>query len=220
MRLRTLWRKAAEAVYPKRCLFCGTILPMGAYLCESCDGSVRPVPVVRTLPLSDGTVFSCLGIYPFVDVRKGIHCLKFLGQKEIGTAYGELLAEEDAVLELIRDADLLVPVPISRRRRNERGFNQSMVIAEALCSRTGIPTAEAAHKLRNNAVQSSLEKEARQENVRGVYEGDPAIAAGKRIVLLDDIVTTGATIGACAEALYAAGALSVQGLAFAHTAED
>lgn len=108
-------------------------------------------------------------------------------------------------------ADLLVPVPLSRERRRERGFNQSELMARRLARLAGLRCYPAALiRRRETWSQAGLSREERERNVRGAFHvPDPHRINGRRILLLDDVLTTGATVAACAAALKKAGAATV-----------
>jgi len=116
-----------------------------------------------------------------------------------------------------RDADLLVPVPLHRRRRRERGFNQAEVLADELSRLTGIPIlSDALRKTTNLRPQTSLRSQARRANIRGAYRAvRPDAVLGKTVVLVDDVCTTGSTLGECARVLRGAGAADVRGVTVA-----
>ncbi|MBL8056938.1 MAG: ComF family protein [Anaerolineales bacterium] len=108
--------------------------------------------------------------------------------------------------------DLVVPVPLSAQRLRERGYNQAGLLARGFADLCGLACRpEALRKTRHTASQVGLSAEARQTNVRQAFDAQPAAVAGRAVILLDDVCTTGATLVAGAEALAAAGARSVWG---------
>lgn len=119
-----------------------------------------------------------------------------------------LLADAMADALPDRDFDCLTPVPLHRRRLRQRGFNQALLLCEALSARTGLPVADCLERTRYRRPQSRTGREGRQRNVSGAFRvrGE---CAGKRILLVDDVRTTGSTAQACAQALLDAGAGSV-----------
>lgn len=149
-------------------------------------------------------------------MRRLIHDLKFRDCHDARRLFGRWLAE--AGRELLVDADLLVPVPLDRLRLVGRRFNQSVVLATAISRRTGINVSpHALVRGRRTKRQVGLTRDQREANVRGAFKvptGSHAVV-GKRIVLVDDVVTTGATASACAKALKQAGAARVDVLALA-----
>ena len=138
------------------------------------------------------------------ETRTLIHALKFDACGEAAPLLAGAMA--DALPR--RDFDCIVPVPLHPVRLRQRGFNQSLLLTRELSARTGVPVQELLRRDRYRAPQSRLPMKRRADNVRGAFSraGDPA---GKRILLLDDVRTTGSTACACAQALLDAGAESV-----------
>ena len=142
--------------------------------------------------------------------RKSLLRYKFGGKRHYAAAYGRLLAAK-LLGEDRLDVDLITWVPISKKRRRRRGFDQVQLLAEKLCGEVDATPVATLQKLRDNKQQSKIVGQAqRRANVLGVYRViDPDLVSGKRILLLDDILTTGATAGECARVLLTAGAKEV-----------
>lgn len=154
----------------------------------------------------------CYGAYDGV-LRELIHLYKYAGMRPLAGPLGDLLG-----LALPRDQrfDLVVPVPLHWRRRWSRGFNQSELLARDVARRCGIPVANIVRRTRATDVQAGLSNSRRRRNVAGAFRVKTTdAAAGRRILLVDDVMTTGATASACAAALKRAGAKSVALLALA-----
>jgi ComF family protein len=113
--------------------------------------------------------------------------------------------------------DVVVPVPLSGLRKRTRGYNQAELLAKGVASGLGLPLQrDAVARTRHTAPQArSTDAEARRRNVEGAFMCRPQVVAGRRVLLLDDVTTTGATLAACAAALKEQGAASVLALAFA-----
>jgi ComF family protein len=125
--------------------------------------------------------------------------------------------------ELLAEADALVPVPLHWRRLWARRFNQSAILAAAVSSQTGVPVATGALKrVKPTAQQVGLSRTERTANVQGAFrvpnDGKAAVT-GRRLILVDDVLTSGATVDGCARALLRAGAANVDVLVFARVAE-
>jgi ComF family protein len=146
-----------------------------------------------------------------------VHALKYGDRLDLAPTMGRWMA--NAGRELIADADALVPVPLHWRRQWARRFNQSALLAEVIAKTSGRPIAYGALK-RHKATpqQVGLAKTDRALNVQGAFrvpaDGKPEVV-GRRLVLVDDVLTSGATVGACARALLRAGAANVDVLVFA-----
>lgn len=155
--------------------------------------------------------------FPYVaPVRDSLLRYKFHGATHYVDCYGELLAA-CVSSQLAGQYDLITWVPISRRRRRKRGYDQTKLLCHALCRQLDRPAIQTLRKTVNNPAQSSLDSaERRRANVLGVYEAvRPERFAEKRILLIDDIVTTGATLSECSRVLLTAGAKEVVCAAFA-----
>jgi len=136
--------------------------------------------------------------------------LKYQGRHGVAATLAELLAP--AMAPLVGEADLLIPVPLHGTRQRERGYNQSAILAAEL--RFLLPLelqAAALRRTRATAQQTQLTGAQRAANVRGAFTAEAALVQGRRVWVLDDVYTTGATMGACVRALRAAGAREVRG---------
>ncbi len=142
-------------------------------------------------------------------VRKSLHRYKFRGARHYADGYGRLLAMR--ILEDLPEADIVTWVPISAKRLRSRGYDQVELLCRAVSRELGIPSEALLVKFRDNRANSDLKTPAeRRANVLGVYKvSDPERLRGKRVLLLDDIVTTGATASECARVLLTAGAKEV-----------
>jgi len=141
-----------------------------------------------------------------------IHELKFRGRRRVAARLAEGLLADPASSATLAPPGVLVPVPLHPRRRRERGFNQSEVLAEEIGRRCGWRVAPGALvRRKETAAQPGLSAAARRRNVAGAFAvRRPAQIAGRVVVLVDDVVTTGATARACAQALRRAGAREVR----------
>jgi ComF family protein len=139
-----------------------------------------------------------------------VHALKYEGWRATADGMAERMARLAWPLDVIEERAALVPVPLSAGRLRERGFNQSELIARALASRWRIPVwSDAIGRGRDTATQTKLRPGDRLRNVAGAFDVSRTVSKrlrGTHIVLVDDVVTTAATLNACAETLIAAGA--------------
>jgi ComF family protein len=153
--------------------------------------------------------------------RTLVHALKYADRLDLAPIMGRWMAR--AGRELLADADALVPVPLHWRRLWSRRFNQSAHLAKTIALASGVPVADTALKRVKATVQQvGLSQAERAQNVQGAFrvpvESKPAVA-GRRLILIDDVLTSGATSDACARALLRAGAKSVDVLVFARVVD-
>lgn len=146
----------------------------------------------------------CFGFYEN-ELRELIHLLKYDGMKPLAARLGDLLYR---ALPLDEAFDAVVPVPLHWRRRFARGFNQAALLAECLAAKRRIPVRHALRRVRATSSQTGLTNARRRENVRGAFRVRRSVE-DLRILLIDDVMTTGATGSACAAVLKRAGAKSV-----------
>ncbi len=144
-------------------------------------------------------------------VRQAVHALKFGGRRAMAAPLGDLLAGVDLAGLTPPGPDLAVPVPLYPGRERARGFNQAALLAARLGRVTGLPVdAGVLRRRRATAVQADLPAREREANVRGAFVvRRPERVAGRHVLLVDDVLTTGSTAGACAAALLEAGAATV-----------
>jgi ComF family protein len=162
------------------------------------------------------TAFSaayCFGEYCGI-LRDLIHLLKYRRIRPLAEPLGRMMSR---ALPPQSHHDALVPMPLHWRRRFIRGFNQAELLARVVSRRTGLPIPDALSRSRHTSAQAELASASqRRANVRGVFVvRRPELAAGKRIILADDVLTTGATVNSAAAALLAAGAARVDVLTLA-----
>lgn len=201
----TCWR-GLDRILPPWCRCCG--LPLGVEgLCAVCRQRRPPFAYARAAARYGGLV------------REAIHAFKFGGRRGLADPLGDLLAGLGLSALPGAGPDLLVPVPLHRRRERERGYNQALLVARRLERAWGVPVAaDALVRFTATAPQADLDAPARRRNVRGAFGvvRAPAIA-GRHVVLVDDVLTTGATASECARILSRAGASTVGVLTIART---
>jgi len=229
-RARDLARAAAGAlldlVFPPRCAACGDPVDREPF-CEVCAGAVDPVPpgCARCGHAGpDALCGPCRAATPAFDaVRAGglfggpladaVHAFKYGGRPALARPLGAWLAARAP----LPPTALVVSVPLARGRRLERGYDQAALLADALARAAGARGRRARtvlRRVRETPPQVGKTREERARNVAGAFEASAAVA-GREIVLVDDVVTTGATADAAASALRRAGARSVVVVALA-----
>lgn len=206
MRLGALF---ADALFPQKCVLCRKVLRSGEIdLCGECRAEA-PVFSQGNLKLQFLDSFAAVWYYE-EKVRGSLLRYKFANRRSYAKNYGRLLAMK--LLETYPEGfDVLTYVPISRLRRLRRGYDQVKLLADAVGEELGMEPKRLLRKIRNNPPQSGLGDYAhRRANVLGIYTViDTECIKGKRILLLDDILTTGATAGEASRVLLAAGAEEV-----------
>ena len=203
---RKLWRLALNFVYPSSCLICSTSLPDAPGICDACAEEFEDWTQEDFECEFDQTVI----LYRFNDcVRAMIHALKYRGKTLPGQILGEALGQR--IANAVNPDSVIVPVPLHPTKKRERGYNQSEVIARAAGRVSGVRVIpNALHRVRATSTQTRLGVFERQYNVMGAFRvRKPATIAGRDIFLIDDVITTGATLNACVLVLRAAGAQSV-----------
>jgi ComF family protein len=235
--LRRATGAIADLVVPPLCLSCHGMLTSHDALCPGCWGKIdfiRPPLCDRLgLPMpfdTGGTMVSAAAAAEPPDYHRAravarfdgvmralIHDLKFRDRHDARRLFGRWLVQAGA--ELLADADIIVPVPLTRGRLLSRRFNQSAILALDISRLTGVKVEpRALLRTRRTQPQVGLTRQQRRQNVAGAFAvaGDlRARIAGAKVVLIDDVITTGATAGACARTLKRAGAARVDVLALA-----
>ena len=201
-----------DLIFPPKCVFCKKLLRKGEDgICARCR---EHLPWCVGPEAEQSMEFISLCASPLWDqdeVRESFHRYKFKGSRGYAKVYGRLMAQ------CVRDHlagryDLITWVPLSEQRRKSRGYDQAMLLAEAAALELGDVAAETLTKVRDTGAQSGLGKDdsARRANVLGAYRPtDPELIAGQRVLLMDDVVTTGSTLSECARTLRTAGAADV-----------
>ncbi|WP_026369926.1 ComF family protein [Kallotenue papyrolyticum] len=205
-----------DLLFPPRCCGCRA---RGALLCPSCLRACRPVSAAINQVLHQRVnspfLASTAGAYHFEGVvREALHALKYARRARLAGPLGSLLIAYARQQPVIVDA--IVPVPLHPERERQRGFNQAALLAAPLARALGVPLlTDGLARTRNTARQADLGREQRRANVRAAFAWCAAAAPPARLLLIDDVITTGVTVAAVAQALCEAGAREVHALALA-----
>jgi ComF family protein len=234
--LHRLVSSALDLLLPPRCLKCGATVEAMGTLCAPCWGSIvflgSPCCACCGLPFDFAVGESALcgqcsrAPPPYAraravmrydpESRRLVLALKHGDRLHLAPALGRWMGRVGT--ELLADADALVPVPLHWTRLFARRYNQSAVLAQAIRAAGGPPVAvDWLARRRRTPSQGKRNWAARQRNVQGAFAAKRSAVAGKRIVLIDDVFTTGATVGECARVLRRAGAARVDVLTLART---
>jgi ComF family protein len=144
-------------------------------------------------------------------LREALHAFKFGGQRALARPLGDLIADIEPSALPVAEPDLLIPVPLHPRREQERGFNQALLLARRLGRAWALPVrSDVLSRTQATSSQTHLTAEERRANVRRAFSlRRPEIVAGRHVILVDDILTTGSTASACAACLREGGAATV-----------
>ncbi len=151
-------------------------------------------------------------------IKNLIWHLKYSGVRDIGQLLSQILADYLVARDLVEyfQSGAVIPVPLHRKRERERSYNQAAMLAENLAKRLGLELLPALKRVRDTESQVDLPRDKRFENVAGAFEAAPTASLGERkILLIDDVATTGATLSECAKVLRAQGAGEIWGLVVA-----
>ena len=209
-----------ELLLPPACAGCGRF---GHRVCSECVAGFRPAsaPDDRFAAADPGTVVGDaleLAIAAFAHagtLRRALQRLKYGGSGSIAEPLGRAAAPALEALTAVCGPLPLVPVPVHEARRRQRGYNQAALLTSALGQETGLPVLDILERRRSTARQHGLGKAARLHNLRGAFALREGARPPPALILVDDILTTSATLESCALVLQDAGAVSVYGFAIA-----
>lgn len=248
LRLSRLGRALLDALFPLRCGACGAWLdaadpedPLSRLLCPDCRASLRLIggPVCSCCgqpfaseAVGDHLCGACLAHPPAYAMARSagiygpplktlIHKLKYRRQLRLARPLGEILGSAFRRHWQHREVDLIIPVPLHRRRLRERGFNQVQSMLRCWPHRFPAPSpvpiaGDILVRVRHTASQAGLDRQERRRNMHGAFRVKrPGAVTGRSVLIVDDVMTTGATVAACAEALARGGARRVDVLTLA-----
>lgn len=208
-------------VFPPRCALCGEInYSKENKICENCLKNLPLTYSKPAFPMGEKQkgrkkiyFYSVISPFYYIDcVRKGILGLKFYGRMETSAFLGAYMADCVKYNAFYKDIDLIVSVPASRQRKNKRGYNQCLLLAKEIAKILNIELHKDLLIRKKNASPQSLAKNKyeRKKNVLNAFTvSNSPVVKGKNILLVDDVVTTGATLNECAKVLKQCGANKV-----------
>lgn len=224
----SVYRQVLDLFVPPRCVVCKQV---GTWLCDRCAPKIPlfDAPICPRCGRPEDTRRLCaacrvtpLHVSPIRaaflfkgEIRDVIHALKYRGAQDILNPLAERIAESWRYHNM--QSDVLVPVPLHAKRKAKRGYNQAVLVAKVVGRQVGLPVVtEALLRVRDTASQTRLNRDERKQNVDAAFECVTcAPFNAKRVTLIDDVATTGATLDACATALLACGAQSVNAFTLA-----
>ena len=239
---REAWRSALGLLYPPTCIACQAATGEPHALCAACWGGIRFIerpfcerlgtpfsvdlgqPLLSPAAIADPPVFERARAVAEYEGTASllVHRMKYNDRLELARALGTMMVRAGA--ELLQEADVIVPVSLHRWRLWWRRFNQAMALAGAVSAESGVacdPFLLA--RVKRTRRQVGLTKAQRQENLQGAFrvpQDAKAGLRGKRVLLVDDVLTTGSTANAASRALLRGGAASVDVLAFARVVQE
>lgn len=226
------WR-VLDGLFPPKCVCCRS---GQGWICDDCRAKMEPIqgricdrcgkilneqgecPICDVLPELYFTAIRSRFVYRD-EIRDAIHQFKFNRKLALSTIFANELFS--VYLTQGWKVDLIVPTPLSKERMRERGYNQTAWIASTFAARTGIKYCRTAlQKVLETESQVALSETARRDNLKNAFQAEPFYVMGKTVLVVDDVLTTGATMNECSKALKRAGARNVYGLTVAATRID
>lgn len=207
-------KEIINLLFPPKCIFCGSLISITERIeiCAACYGEI-PFLNDRIIRPSSGQHFDgviCLCEYKGI-VRQAIVGYKFFNKAAYYRAFALMLADKIKKMTRMLSFDIIISVPLHYEKQKARGYNQSYLISRVLGKETGI--FEGSHllsRVKNTESQSTLSRKERILNVENAFKvSSPEKIAGKRVLLIDDVLTTGSTLDECSKVLKLAGALEV-----------
>lgn len=218
--LRAIFGRIIKTLYPSRCPYCNEFILYDDEACEACIDKLEYEYIITPLNCESRNVspFKYDGLYrdailslKYADNPQFAQQLAISVKKAVCKEYSDFLADEN-------NFDIIACVPCTKSDYKKRGYNQAQLIAEALSKELSIPFEQALQKAVKTKPQHTMQRSKRQANVIGAFAvNQKSDVTGKRILLIDDIVTTGSTLSECAKTLYKAGAETVLCATYATT---
>ena len=238
-RVKYLAQRAINTIFPPRCFLCIEMIGEAGHICMDCWQDLRFItapqchccghPFEYELP-GEALCGACIQDEPPYDMARAVLCYDDASRKLVTRfKFGDMLHPAKTLAswmaragkECLQDADYIIPVPLHHIRLVRRRYNQAAILAAAISKQSGVPLlVDAMTRTRHTTPQSGLSRRQRKINVRGAFNINPRqlnLLKNKRILLVDDVMTTGATLEACTKALKKAGAAEVRVLTLART---
>jgi len=209
-----------DLIYPPRCPLCDSFVDKGGSPCASCAASLHGLDADADMPhLRRRWIGRCVSCFAYEGrLKDALHGFKYQKRLDQVRYFGEVLVRKAAAHT---EFDVVMPVPMHSKKLRSRGFNQAALLAKYLGKKRDVVVDfDSLRRTRDERPQVGLERAERLRNIKGAFEikvKGISELRGKNIILIDDVLTTGATINECARILKKAGASSVSGLTVART---
>lgn len=203
-------KKFLNLIYPPVCGFCGKIC--NEHLCKKCEIKIKKHEIVSVRRISNTYFEEILCIFKYEDIiRSTLIKYKFQNKAYLYKTFSKIIVKNKKIYSFLKNYDIIIPVPISKKRNRQRGYNQSYLIAKEIAEKSNLKCEKKCLvKQKDTIEQSKLDKEQRKINVQGAYGIiNKEKLINKNVLLLDDIYTTGNTVKECAKRLKQSGAKKV-----------
>ncbi|MCR5618483.1 MAG: ComF family protein [Lachnospiraceae bacterium] len=219
--------KCVTLLYPSRCPVCDRpVWPASERICLSCLKTLKPVnnsfceKCGKKMGEGSGLCSDCgrikhvfarnRGAFEYGSLSKAMYRYKYLGRREYADIFAKLTYSQLKDYVYLSGADIIAAVPVSKKKLLKRGYNQAGELAKGISDLSGIPYFEGALlRVRDTAPMKLLSPSERQKNLKNAFISNANVVKSKRVLLVDDIYTTGSTMDACSRALFDAGAENV-----------
>lgn len=207
-----------DVIYPNRCPYCNNIIDINSLCCDTCDKNIKSCVSIRKISIRNSNLdVICISPLKYdSEIIDAFHRFKFRGHKSYAKEFANRITNSLIDNFPNKKFDFITSVPLSTRRKFERGYNQSEIISKNISRELSIPYKNVIVKVKKNKIQHTLSFDKRIENVKGAYLAKNLdIINGSNILLCDDVITTGSTLAECAKVLFDANAKSVMCVTFA-----
>lgn len=203
-------RNLLSLFYPARCINCGEIVEDKYPFCNECLKIFKPKRRERFIEVNDKKI-KCISAFHYDGkIRESICDFKFRDRKSYSKFFAESISKVFIPEDRIKDFDYITAVPLSKQRYKERGYNQAEIVAKDLSKIINVEYFDILKKIKNNKIQHTLNLEERKSNVKGVYAVQNEInIKNKKIILCDDIITSGNTLSECVKMLFHLGSSEI-----------
>lgn len=199
-----------KLIYPDVCAFCNKIQKES--LCKKCEEKIKKYKKDIVIRSKNNYFEELISIFKYEGlIREKIIQYKFQDKSYIYNTFAKIILKNEKVCGLLKKYDIIIPVPIHRKRKLQRGYNQTQLIAKEIAKNIDIKLCDdVLVKSKNTIAQSKLNKNKRKQNIKGAFRVlDLEKIQGKNILLFDDIFTTGSTVNECSKILKKVGAKTV-----------